>query len=1014
MNYSELNVGDDGNVISGRKRKQPRKKNTSRRGGKSNNKKRRSSTSSATSMRDDSDDLGEESDFTVDLSGNDDEDESSFDGSDNEDVPASNAKQTSSRKTSRKTNSIPWNEIPLEEEGLESVSMLDRVDHERLVNYRKSAEQVKRWVDTVDTLLLPANPLDRLLNELGGPDKVAELTGRKTRQIEVYDALKDTKKVIYEKRKGDGPMDQINIEEKDHFQRGVKKIAILSEAASTGISLQADKRVKNQCRYEAPHLLYLIICSFASCVISHISPRIRRVHITLELPWSADKAIQQLGRTHRSNQSSGPIYKFLISDVGGEKRFASAVARRLALLGALTQGDRRATGSANSLGLATFDMDNMYGKRALRKMYANIWACSRVSILDDETENEAEKLYVEALRNIDLILSEALNGESSDWEENLIPFDATSIAEETQGSFYYNLFTGCCNSLAHNRIHAIRDGKSVAGYMEQLENGTETKETIKPKIDEELKLAKESGLNINVLSNIWLYDVGVMHTEKGATDVPRFLNRLLGMNLSRQKVMTQYFLRSLEDEVKGAKQAGKYDVGIRTMKGNSIEFPGKPRSFRFQGLSAKEDRCLLYEVQQDQGTSPETAMELYNEVKDNTTSNTATTSNGWMGRGRRFEIKSGFYVDRRFFCTVTPKVFLVLTSAAQGNSVVTIRPNLGRRTVDYHDIKDKILGGSLGAVSVTEAMRIWKREFELSDISAHDKYQPSCPGRHKKAYIFTGSIVPILNKLISSAGQCAMRKEEGYKPYRVVRVEANMAGSPETPEEELEEVEGSHNLPKARTIAPDPVFGGKEDVGKGVAREMTGKIGSSILRGNITKYLDDDMNEDCDPSGTFFTKFTDGSRFKMSASQVNKARELFEKEAHALVTCGMPREDACNALDEKASVSANVMRKICEPVLSVDEDEDPENYERIFEESFDGKIPDAIVGLMFDDKVVSVTDATKNSVAVPLWEGVLMNLSRRLISEGVSSARQLYNLEKAEGIGKCASSSGLNSDEEEN
>ncbi|KAL7535756.1 hypothetical protein ACHAXR_006716, partial [Thalassiosira sp. AJA248-18] len=983
VNYSELNIDDDGNddvSSSRRKRKQSAKKETNKRGGKSS-KKRRSSTSTSTISMTDSDE-GSESDFTVELSG----DESSFKGSDDDTLGLdsdNDDEYTSSKRKSRKTDSIPWNEIPLEASGL--VSRVDQVDHERMVRYRKAAEQVGRWLATVDTLDLPANPLDRLLNELGGPDKVAELTGRKTRQVEIYDAMEDKKKVIFEKRKGEGRLDQINIEEKNHFQSGAKKIAILSEAASTGISLQADKRVKNQDR---------------------------RVHITLELPWSADKAIQQLGRTHRSNQSSGPIYKFLISDVGGEKRFASAVARRLALLGALTQGDRRATGSANSLGLGSFDMDNRYGKNALKSMFGMIWNCSTVSVM--ETEDEDDKLYVEALRGIDIRLTEALE-DGGDWEDNLVPYEVRTIAEETHAMLMYNLFTGRLKRLAHDRVHAIKDGRSIAGYMDSLANGTETKESVKPMIDEELTKAKEAGLNFNVLCNFWLYDVGVMYSDRKDSDVPRFLNRLLGMNLNRQRLMTQYFMKALENEINSAKSSGKYDVGIRTLKGNSLEFADKPRVFSFRGLTAKDDRVHLYTVAQDVGTSPGTAMELYNEAKD---SNAPTSRNEWNRRGHRLEMVTGFYTDSRGYLKVTPKVFLIINSGAHRNSCTVIRPNTVRRTEAKSELRKKLMEGRLAACpDVDEAMAIWNREFELADIPADHEYQFSCTGRHKENFIFAGSIVPILNKMFA-AGNISSRLEGEAKPYSVVRVETSAGASSNTDTEkdasrdepDSEDEPEEEETRESEMVAAEPVVEGEEDIGKGVAH-TNGKVGSTVFRGEITKYKDDDMNDDCDPSGTFFAKFSDGFKLKMDANQVNNARKLFEKEANALVSCGMPRVDACNSLDIQTAAGKNGKSKIRQPVLENGED-DPENYEQIFEEKFDGEVPDAIVGLMFDHKPVYMKDALNNDITVSKTEMVLRNLSKRLISEGVESARQLYNLEKAERLADDDASCGSKSDED--
>uniref|UniRef100_A0A673GPY4 Protein strawberry notch homolog 2 n=1 Tax=Sinocyclocheilus rhinocerous TaxID=307959 RepID=A0A673GPY4_9TELE len=181
---------------------------------------------------------------------------------------------------------------------------------------------------------LPLNTLDELIDRFGGPEKVSEMTGRKGRVVRRPDGS-----VRYETRAEQGlTIDHVNVKEKERFMTGEKLIAIISEAASSGISLQADKRVQN---------------------------RRRRVHMTLELPWSADRAIQQFGRTHRSNQVTAPEYIFLISELAGERRFASIVAKRLESLGALTHGDRRATESRD---LSQYNFENKYGTKALDKI----------------------------------------------------------------------------------------------------------------------------------------------------------------------------------------------------------------------------------------------------------------------------------------------------------------------------------------------------------------------------------------------------------------------------------------------------------------------------------------------------------------------------------------------------------------------------------------------------------------------------------------------------------------------
>jgi hypothetical protein len=179
--------------------------------------------------------------------------------------------------------------------------------------------------------------LEQLLNTFG-PEMVAEVTGRSRR---VYRKIVDGKeKVIVEPR---SPMKCMA--EAGEFQDDKRQILVFSDAGGTGASYHASTKVKNQRR---------------------------RIHYLIQAGWVADAAVQGFGRTHRSDQVVAPLYKLVSTDLKGQKRFISSVARRLDQLGALTKGQRQA--AAQGIFKFTDNLESEYAREALYQLYREIYA----------------------------------------------------------------------------------------------------------------------------------------------------------------------------------------------------------------------------------------------------------------------------------------------------------------------------------------------------------------------------------------------------------------------------------------------------------------------------------------------------------------------------------------------------------------------------------------------------------------------------------------------------------------
>ena len=207
-------------------------------------------------------------------------------------------------------------------------------------------------------------------------DQVAEVTGRKRRIVRNEDG-----RLSVENRPGSS-----NIGETHAFMDDTKRILVFSDAGGTGRSYHSDLNAKNQ--------------------------RLR-VHYLLEPGWKADNAIQGLGRTNRTNQAQPPLFRPTATNVKGEKRFLSTIARRLDTLGAITKGQRE-TGGQNMF-RAEDNLESKYAKAALRQFFyklraGKIDACSytRFQEMTGLTLDDADGSIKENLPPIQQFLNRCL------------------------------------------------------------------------------------------------------------------------------------------------------------------------------------------------------------------------------------------------------------------------------------------------------------------------------------------------------------------------------------------------------------------------------------------------------------------------------------------------------------------------------------------------------------------------------------------------------------------------------
>ena len=513
-----------------------------------------------------------------------------------------------------------------------------------------------RLLKELKEICLPDNPLDELIHSLGGISNVAEITGRSQRLV--YN--KEKNNFIVERR---NPKKENNLE-CSLFMKGKKKIAIISEAASTGISLHASNSCKNQ---------------------------LKRMHIILQLPWSAEKAVQQLGRTHRSYQVSPPHYKLIISELGGERRLASVVASRLGALGALTSGDRRATSACDAL--SEFVILPKYGCEAIEKIlnYLN----TNQHLLDSfkQFKLEQQKKQQQSLQNNN-------------------PFTSTTSTTNT--------------------IHSVFPPQ-LATNSNQL-----------PTFDLD---------NIALLYALTRANqLGAFGSLKNDS-VKRFLNRILGLTVEDQKIVFSEFIEQYDNCILKSQMDGSYDDGIYDILGDVTTekeiiytHPSNPIQKTYsleidvkRGISWSEAIRLLNRAYLKRQENEKKNLSLSSNSDQNNDDQETSTQQEAANKSNSY-LPNGFYENKR-----THHIILAVQLLEDPKKYHIVRPHLGHQSMprNHSELKKRYR-----RLTSDAAKERWIQKYNKEISSKHYTDEKS-----KDSYgIISGSILPTCHILRNSLG----------------------------------------------------------------------------------------------------------------------------------------------------------------------------------------------------------------------------------------------------------------------